>query len=267
MIVRNATASLLILVILVGMTPAANQHDPLHFANAQASLPNSSSVELGYSPSSLASIEDGVPIYAPGDSMWLLTGSSSVVTAQLLTPTGSVAAAQMISPETVSRMFTFSAKYPEGDWTLELTPQNSPIAFVMRIPFVNPSLHQTGVRMSNFSLQGGELNLGFDFSANSVYNVEACLASSDVNSTIVIPIPSNIGRGQMLLNGNIHNATVSIKGITSETFSFWYELDYSYSYSGNVTGEIISQDVTTISSNNTLFTTIAPENVTLTNRL
>ena len=145
---------------------------------------------------------------------------------------------------------------PRGRLDTELTPQNSPVAFTVTIPFVNPSLHQTSVRMSNFSLQSGELNLGFDFSANSVYNLEACLASADVNSTIVVPIPSSIGRGEMLLNGNIHNATVSIKGITSETFSFWYELDYSYSYSGNVTGELISQDVTTISSSNALFTTV-----------
>ena len=265
MIARKAAASLLILVILAGMTPALNQHDQLHFASAQTGLPIPSSMELGYSPSSLASIENGVPIYAPNDSIWLLSGSNSVVTAQLLNPTGGVVATQVISPETVSRMYTFSAKDLEGGWTLEITPQNSPVAYVMTIPFVNPSLHQTSVKMSNFSMQSGELNLGFAFSAYDAYDMEACLASADVNSTIVIPIPSSIGRGEMLLNGNIHNATISIKGVTSQTFSFWYELDYSYSYSGNVTGEIISRDVTTISSSNALFTTVAPENVTLTN--
>ncbi|MGA2874907.1 MAG: carboxypeptidase-like regulatory domain-containing protein [Nitrososphaerales archaeon] len=265
MIVRKATASLLILVILIGMTPALNPHYQLHLASAQTGLPIPFSMELGYSPSSLASIENGVPIYAPNDSVWSLSGSNSVVTAQLLTPTGGVVATRVISPETVSRLYTFSAKDPEGGWTLELTPQNSPVAFVMTIPFVNPSLHQTSVKMSNFSMHGGELNLGFAFSATNVYNMESCLASADVNSTIVIPIPSSIGRGEMLLNGNIHNATVSIKGVTSQTFSFWYELDYSYSYSGNVIGEVISRDVTTVSSSNALFTTVAPENVTLTN--
>jgi hypothetical protein len=121
------------------------------------------------------------------------------------------------------------------------------------------------VHLSNFSLQQGELNLGFTMPPGNAYDLDACLASADVNSTIAVPIPSSLGNGEMLLNTTISNATVSIKGLTSEPFSFWYQMNHLYSYSGNATGELISRNLVALSSNAALFTSIAPRNVALIN--
>ena len=265
MITRKVIFTILVLLFLLGSIrpPILSSNGGL--ANAQSEITPTIPIELGYSPSSLTSIQSGTPVYAPSDTMWLFSGASTTLSIQLITPTGKVAASKAISSETASSIYKFSTSDPEGGWTIEITPENSPFALASIVQFVNPSLHQTSAQMSNFSLQSGQLNLGFTILESGTYDLEACLASTNMNSTVVLPIPASIGKGQMMLNGNLHNATVSIKGATTETFSFWYELDYSYSYSGNVSGELISRDVTAVSSNSALFTSVAPENVTLTN--
>lgn len=264
MVHRSAKVLLALLIVIIGMTIIANQEGTFYFSNSQVVISSPSFIKLGYSPGNLFPTNVGVPVYSPGDSMWLVSTSNLVVAVQLLSPTGDLGHSQTISVSTVSLLYTFSAKDTEGNWTLKVIFENSSLISI-RVPFVNPLQYPVYTSISNFSVKSGSLGVHYDVSTSDAYHMEACFGSFDVNSTLVIPIPESVGSGQVLINQNLLNATVSVNGETSQKFAFHYVMDYSYSFSGNLPGELVSKDITVISSSTTFFTSGTPESVSLTN--
>ncbi len=222
--------------------------DKFYFSSTAVSQAKPSFIELGYGPGNLGSIENGVPIYAPGDSMWLLSTSSEVSSAQLVSPKGVTESFREVTASTVYDLYLFKASDMEGNWSLEITLVNSS-RFSLQIPFINPSTHPIDLSLSNYSLGAGGVNLNFAVSPNNAYNVQTCLASSDVNSTIVVPVPAKYGSGEMLLIGGTRSAELSFEGSVASPFTFKFEMDYSYSNQGSLKGEYISSDVPVFKSN------------------
>jgi hypothetical protein len=72
-------------------------------------------VELGYSPSTMPSLSQGTPVYSPGDSLWILSNSQYVASAQLISPRGSSVANLPLRAESVSLIYSFSQNDQEGD--------------------------------------------------------------------------------------------------------------------------------------------------------
>jgi hypothetical protein len=256
--------TLTILLVTIGSGQMANLNGSIGFASSLIGTTEPDFIQLGYGPGSLSSVQAGIPVFSSGDSLWFLSSSSLIISAQLVSPGGITKASSAISESTVSRLYTFSAADQEGNWTLKLTFMNSTMMSIA-IPFVNPAAHQIEPTMSSFSIQNGHVQVGFNISPSQAFNLEGCLVSNDTNSTVEIPLPTSIGRAEMLINGNLHNANLTVKGPTSQPFSFWYELDYSYSYAGNVTGELISREVPVFKSSTTFFVGSVSRAATLAN--
>lgn len=221
-------------------------------------------VELGYGPSSLSSIQEGTPIYAPGDSIWFLSTSDKVAFAKLISPDGVQKYSNSVSSSTVYRLYSFSSMDKGGIWTLEIGFENTSV-LSLQIPFVNLKTTPFSVALSNYSLNAQYLNLNFTFAPNDAFNVETCVGSADVNSTLVLPIPARFGGGQMMLLGGINAAELSIEGIVTRPFTFWYNLQYSYSYMGNLSSEFISRETTVFKSHTVVISTAQPISLQISN--
>lgn len=224
---------------------SANRVD---FSSAALSQAQPDFIQLGYGPSGLESLQNGIPIYAPGDSMWIRSTSSQVSLVQLFSPNGVVESRETITASAVYDLYSFSSLDIEGNWSLGITFDNfSKIS--VQIPFVNPSTHPIHLALSNYTLGAGNLNLNFVATSNSAFNIQTCLGSADVNSSIVIPIPPKLGAGEILVIGGTHSTELSFEGVVTSPFTFWFEMEYSYSYKGALNGEYISRDISVFKSN------------------
>ena len=262
---RRSLMLVLLALFLLGTWTAvySNQQYSFH-STAQSSQTPADSLELGYSPSTLYPIHSGIPVYAPHDSIWLFPLSDSIVSVELFSPTGNLMAGRLISPSAAYLLYTFALSDLGGTWKLTLTLSNSSEQSIA-IQFVNPAEFPVGARTSNVSIQNGQLNLGFQIFPSSAFNFEACLASADLNSTLVVPMPQSVGIGEILLDENMQNATVRISGNASQPFSFWYEMDYTYPFVGNLTGELVSRNIVAIRSGTAFFNSGKSATVSLTN--
>lgn len=252
-----ASKKLIICVVLLLLILFFSSAGRFNFSSTAALQAKPSFIELGYGPGYLESVENGIPVYAPGDSMWLLSTSGEVSSVQLVSPKGVTESFRGVTGSTVYDLYQFTASDVEGNWSLVVTLANSS-AFSLQIPFVNPAAHPIGLSLSNYSLGAGSVNLNFAVSSNNAFNVQTCLASSDVNSTIVVPVPAKFGGGDMSLIGGTHSVELSFEGSVTSPFTFMFEMDYSYSYQGSLKGEYISRDVSVFKSNTVVITSSNP---------
>lgn len=222
-------------------------------------------IELGYSVTTLAPVQNGIPVYSVGDSLWILSTSSLVISAELLSPNKVPVSSRNISVSAAYFMYKFSESDTTGDWTIRTTLVNSSTVTI-KVPFVNPRAYEIGARLFNYTLNAGELSLNFALLPSRGFNFVGCVAGSDVNSTIQIPIPGNLGSGIIVASGNLDNANLSALGEISQTFSLNLEWDYSYSYAGNYSGEFFSSETTTMKSSPAVFSpTVNKSEVSLAN--
>lgn len=223
-------------------------------------------LQLGYGPTSLSPLEYGTPVYSTGDSIWILSNSSLVTSVQLVSPNGDVVASRAISPFAVFLLYTYSSSDSEGNWILRVILRNSTVIPVA-IQYVRPASHEVSVNLLNYSINSGELGMEFAISAGQAFNIQACLASSGVNSTVIIPTPRGIGTAPFILNSNMKTANLSASGSLTNPFSFWFDMVYSYSYAGGVSGEFISKEIVSMSSTTAYFSSnIDAATVSLSNK-
>jgi hypothetical protein len=210
-------------------------------------------IELGYSPGTLGLLSEGTPIYAPGDSLWIFSTSNIVSIAQLFSPSGNYVAGSSLSESAAYALYKFQPNDPEGNWLLKLTLKDSSVVSVA-VPFVNPNSDNIDTRLLNYSTQYGKLNMEFQVSAGrQPFNLEACLGSSNVNSTFELALPSSLGTGQLILNNSLSESGMVVRGSVANPFTFWFDMEYSYSYAGSLTGELISRDISVVSSDTATF--------------
>ncbi|MGI0090978.1 MAG: hypothetical protein ACREBS_04655 [Nitrososphaerales archaeon] len=264
---KLVTAVLLAAALLVSVVPMNLQQPSFtHYVSAQGYASAPSDIELGFSPTTLSSPEEGAPIYAPGDSMWFLTNSSQIVSVGLTSPAGATVASKSVSPYSVILIYTFAKTEPEGNWQLKLLYYNSTI-ISLSITLVSYFAHRVGLSLSRYSIQSGELNLNFSVAPSDAYDLVGCMTSNDTNSTVELPLPSGIGEGTISVLNNLQSSFISLKQVPPSfaPFSFWYTLDYSYSYTGNVTGEALSRNLVAISSSSVVVSTGSSHVLALTN--
>ncbi|MDA4111903.1 MAG: hypothetical protein OK439_05150 [Thaumarchaeota archaeon] len=225
-------------------------------------------IKIGPGPDTLTSAQLGSPIFTTNDSLWIQSLSNQSVDILLSGPSNvsSIPIVSMsLQPETVVPLHVFSSLDPEGIWTLSVTLQNS-TTYTILVPFEIPALNSSVISLTEYSIQNGQINLGFSDDPSNAYNLEACLTSSFGNDTIFLSEPSSIGGGQMSLyiNTSSHNSTVSTQATPSQPFSFWFELYYFYGYSGSLPNETVSRDLIPSRSSTALFNSSGSRILTLT---
>ena len=262
---RKAAIALAVLFILILSAPSSPVWRSIPKPSAQIVPSVPSFIQLGYGPSSLSPLPDGIPVYSSGDSIWILSNSSLLTLVQLISPKGNMVADRAISPFAAFQLYTYSYSDSEGNWILKAVLRNSTIISVA-IPFVNLASRELSANLLNYSMKSGELGMEFAISGGQAFDLQACLASSEVNSTVIIPTPEGVGGGSLILNSNLASASLSSSGSLTSPFSFWFDMVYSYSYAGGTGGELISREIVSASSSTAYFSpSISVATVTLSN--
>jgi hypothetical protein len=135
------------------------------------------------------------------------------------------------------------------------------------IPFVIPSINGAQVSLSEYSIQNGQINLGFSVESANSYDFEGCLSPGLGNDTLYLSEPTSIGSGQIgvVINSSSEAATISPKETISSPFSFWFDLEYAYGYTGSLANETISRDQTVLRSSTALINSNSPQILSLQN--
>ncbi len=211
--------------------------------SASASGSGPSFLDLGFGPDTLTSASLGSPIFTVNDSLWVHSLLEQQVTVTLADPSGNSSVSIVSSAAAVS-LHVFSPSDPQGTWNLTVSFQNS-TSYYIPVPFVIPDQNSSVVSLTEYSIQNGQINLGFASDPSSAYNVEACLTSNFGNGTAYLQIPTSFGSGEIAVNLDTGPglSTVSMPSTPSQPFSFWYDLYYSYGFKGTLSNETISRDL------------------------
>lgn len=234
--------SLFTVLLLLGLTSPIAQK-----ASAQIGgpiLPGAPSfIDLGFGPDSLSPANQGAPIFAVNDSLWIYSTLDQPLIVDLVNPANTSFRATLL-PSNILSLYKFSSSDVAGDWTLYFTLQNGTY-YSVPIVFVAVQQSQTPVSLSEYSIQNGQINLGFSVTAQDAYDQEGCLTSSSYNTTFSIGDPSSVGTGEVSLSIDSENssAIVAASGQISAPFSFWFELDYSYGYAASLSNETVIRNV------------------------
>lgn len=261
---KSKTLAVLLLLILLLAVNLSMKYDrgSSELSNAQAASSIPSFLEFGFSPSTLSSAQDGIPVFAPNDELWILSNLNQSISLNLSSDGRGVESVSLPT-STAMRIYTFNNSDQEGNWTLSVAPPNSD-AFQIEIPFVNPSDHNVAVSLAQYSIQNGQIGLGFSVTSSGAYDLEGCL-STNSTGTVDVPLPSKLGSGTVSISSNLRAANISFTGKLNQTFSFWYEVYHSYSYSGALPNEYISRDLEVIRSSSAFFSSASTQTVSLTN--
>jgi hypothetical protein len=215
---------LLLLVLLPHIPPGLDASPP--------------EIGLGFGPSNVQPISEGVPIYTQGDNMWVESYYSSTIILELLHPNGAtVTTAALAEPGELFELYTFKANDTSGVWTLNFATAYGAVSIPVVVASPNSSLVPV---YRGVELAGSLLNQTFDLPPTDAYNIQVCSVGESVGSTFTFALAGGSnGSAEVSLSND--TTTISVSGISSQ-ISTWFELysEYSYSISGKGT---VAQDL------------------------
>jgi len=233
---KRTTPAALLLILLtmpfVGPGPTQAQVAPQQLDISQ--------VMVGLSPSTLAPVSQGVPVYTVGDELWVSSNLGSSLRASLSSPNSSPASTTL-DPGVVALMHTFQETDLGGNWSLQLSSPNASRPILLQ--FVKQNQGLVPVLASHGFSNKGELLLNYTMNAGTAYDIQACVLGAEMPYSVQIPIPSAIGTGQLLLRRAGVNATVTVQGQLSSPSTFWFELHHLYSYTLPNSSGLVARDV------------------------
>ncbi|MDA4112536.1 MAG: carboxypeptidase-like regulatory domain-containing protein [Thaumarchaeota archaeon] len=231
--------SLLLLLLLLSLAAAAVPFQP--GAAGAAGLAPQYPLSMGFSPSTLSPVGQGVPVYTTGDQLWLMSPISMAV--NVATPGGTVVAGVNLSPMDPVLVYSFSSSDAAGSWSVtvlgssETLPENT-ISFAFTQDDLAPA------SLTGYALSGsGQLQMNFSVPAVAQYDIQACAVGVVPPETASIPIPGSVGTGALLLGRNGSQLEISTGGQILAPFEFWVELHQNYSYSLGGPSTVASRDV------------------------
>jgi hypothetical protein len=240
-VARSKTIFSLVVLLLLGVSSVALRQS---YAQAAPILPGAPAfIDIGFGPSSLSPANQGSPIFTINDSLWIYSTLDQPLIADLVSPSNITFRATVL-PSDILSLYKFTSSDELGEWTLYFTLQNGTYYSIPIFLAENPE-NQSPVSLSEYSIQNGEINLGFSVNAPDAYDQEGCLTSSSFNTTFSLAEPPSIGGGSISLSIDSENnsAIVAASGQASAAFSFWFELDYSYAYASSLLNETVSRNV------------------------
>ena len=258
---RRLLACIGVAILLMSTLPLVSPFS-FRFSSAQIAPAVPGFIELGYGTSSLASASNGVPIFTSHDNLWVLSDLPQQLTLTLFSPAGGRIVVDQLTTSTARLVYRFGGNDPPGNWTLEADLQNGS-SYKILVPFILTSRTPASARLSEYSIQSGEIDLGFGITPSPAFNMEGCLATGPENDTVFVPVPTSLGGGEVAITtpANTSSSVVTIQTKPLQPFSLSYGFDYSYSYSSAVPNGTISRAVTALKSVTTVFSTNSTQRV------
>jgi hypothetical protein len=200
-----------------------------------AGQPNSSAgafIEMGYGPSSLTPTSEGIPVYAYGDELWMLSRYNATLGVIIMIDTfsGTRQINATLPPGTPVRLHVFNNSDLPGTWPLFVSNGTTP--FFQTSVILSGSLSRApSLSLFHYGLSGKRLLIDFNSTATEYYAGQLCVLGENNGSSVVIPEPASLGPGQLLLERNRNSVNVSLQSSSNANFTFWFELYHAYSYS------------------------------------
>ncbi|MDA4115385.1 MAG: hypothetical protein OK442_02380 [Thaumarchaeota archaeon] len=229
---------------LLGLLLATVAFQPGLAAQASAATNSqTSSLFLGFSPSSLSPVSGGTPVYTVGETVWAESGYNYSVPASLESagPPMGVVAKLDLEPQVVTPIHTFTVADIDGVWNITLVTAQGPVLVPVR--FVNLADHRP-VLLSplQYSLDGGNLSISAQANLGDSYDQEVCAAGVVSGAPVVIALPRDMGEF-----GNISLTPGTPFGISTigvfQPLSFWFELDQAYALDEGGTSNLVADNV------------------------
>jgi len=232
--VKHRTAFLLCaLLTLVALAPRV----PVGSA-VQSTL----DIGLGFGPSSVQPISQGVPIFTQGDNVWVGTYYNATIDVELLRPDGSPATGEvLVEPGQLFQLYHFDQNASSGPWMLSVatsTGIQSVTVFVVS-PDASLSPVYQGAR-----LQGSILNQTFQLPGTDAYNIQVCTAGQTYGHSYGFGLLGGLN-GTVTVSLTPNSTQFTATGIRSP-ISTWVELFAQYSYL--LQGDTSSQNLLVASS-------------------
>ena len=225
---RSNPALALVALFILALAPVP--------AHAAASNTVQGLLGLGYGPLSIQPVSGAVPVFAPGDGVWVQSYSNnSAMTLILSPPSGSPVPSVELPPDAIAKLYTIPLSGSVGVWTLDAYLGNgvAQVAFSVRnaSALPPPTLESVG-------LSKGNLVLGYSMANTTAYGIQACLMGPGAGGTSIFRIPPSLGSDLTVsLNGTSVSAFVPQ---TQQPFSAWFQLYTPRAYSSG--GRLVTAD-------------------------
>ena len=219
---KRRSAALLCLMVLLSAQCCA------HSALGAIFFSQSASVELGFSPSSMLPVSDGVPIFTQGDNLWVEWLANSSIRVSLVSPSGlNATVPEVVGAGQLLLLYAFGRNDSAGLWTLNVAAAGTSSGLTsIQVPLVapNPSLVPTPM---GENLTGNMLNQAFAVPPTSAYDVQACSVGESAAPTASFGV-SGLPNGTLTVSLG-QNATLTFLQ-TKVTLTAWLEFYSLYSY-------------------------------------
>jgi hypothetical protein len=188
-------------------------------------------VGLGFSAGTVVPVTQGVPVYTLGDQLWAISYQGPTIV-DLLNASGKSVMSLPLLPMQPALLRTFGNTDLGGAWALNFSGSNisGPPWFLVRVELVNPTVVLPRLTADRLA-PTGVLSMDFRVDLGDAYDASSCLVGQRSLGTVQIPIPGNLGSGQLLLTRDGNTTTVQPNGSIDSTFTFWFELHADRSYS------------------------------------
>jgi hypothetical protein len=223
---------------------------------------------LGFGPSSLAPISDGIPIYTVGDTIWAASGFNSPIALSVTSAkAGSAVPSKVVPIESlgplgIAPLHTFTPTDADGIWNVTIGGQQGTI--VVPVRFVNPAAHLVSLGPLQYSLDGGNLSISAQANLGDSYDQEVCAGGDVAGAGVSLSLPAGMrDAGKVtLIPGSPF--TIVTSGLVNESTSFWFELYHPYGLDVGSANSVVVDDLMTAESRPVALASNATSTTTLT---
>jgi len=270
---RSRKAALLTLLGLVlAVFPLQGGLLSTAFGASSVSLPLTASsipLSLGFSPSSMAPVSQGVPVYSVGETIWVLSGFNYSVPVSLTSARPSahsstaIVAVKMLEPAAVAPLYSFGSGDVDGLWNVTVTTLSGSV--VVPVRFVNLADHPVSLSPLAYSLSGGNLSISSQASLGDSYDQQVCAVGPSAGAGLGINFPAGMQpSGNVTLVLGSSSVVVRAMGNVTQPFSFWFELYHPYSLDVTSANSLVVNNLQAASSQPVAFASQGSANATLT---
>jgi hypothetical protein len=261
--VRRAAAPLLLIGLLIAMLPLRSDPLPVVSGAAATLIP----LSLGFSPSALYPVADGIPVYTVGDTIWSISGYNYSVPLSVTSPkagpsaTAGIVAKTLLGQNAITSLYTFTANDTDGVWNVTLTTTQGVV--VISVHFVNLAAHPVSLGPLAYSLDAGTLSISTTAKLGDSYDQEVCAAGNATRAGVSLSLPTAMNEvGNITLTPGTPLGVVAIGNVT-EPFSFWIELYHTYALDIMNTSKLEAEDLMAADSQPLAFNKSGTANTTL----
>ena len=210
------------------------------------------SLSLGFSPSSLSPVANGVPVYTVGDTIWAVSGYNysiplGVTSAKAsASATSDVVAVKLLDPQVITPLYTFTPKDIDGVWNITIGSLQGTV--VIPVHFVNQADHPVSLGPLAFALTGGNLAISTQANLGDSYDQQVCAAGNATDAGVSLSLPTDMHDVGSLSISAGNPVGISTSGHVNESFSFWFELYHPYALDVTTTNSLVVDDLMTASS-------------------